>query len=127
MSIAGHALSSYLSASTDQRSTDPKRSATKCILGRYFLPYLEDPHQCKTGICLYQSLKGLFDSYTFYLPLAFHSAMLNLTAAFMHTKPHEKNKVHVFSGVSVCHIDESSLFGDSVRSVPMSCCEWVTM
>jgi len=39
--------------------------------------------------------------------------MLNLTAAFMHTKPHEKNKVHVFSGVSVCHIDESSLFGDS--------------
>ncbi|GAB5591084.1 Cytoplasmic tRNA 2-thiolation protein 2 [Umbelopsis nana] len=60
-----------------------------------------------------KSLKGLFDSYTFYLPLTFQSAMLNLTAAFMHTKPHEKNKVHVFSGVSIYHIDESSLFGDS--------------
>lgn len=43
--------------------------------------------------------------------------MLELTAGFCFAPPEQKKKIHTFGSVSVCHIDESSLFEGSVRIV----------
>ncbi|CAO3696462.1 unnamed protein product [Umbelopsis ramanniana] len=45
-------------------------------------------------------------------------AMLELTAGFSFAPPEQKKKIHTFGSVSVCHIDESSLFEGSESTIP---------
>ncbi|KAL1928299.1 hypothetical protein VTP01DRAFT_3215 [Rhizomucor pusillus] len=44
-------------------------------------------------------------------------AMIHLTREFMHVAPHEKKKVQLMTGATVCHIDESALFKEQVNTV----------
>lgn len=116
---SGHALTFCLLASTDQRFSDLRRSTTSTVLERFSWRSLEDIHHCKP-FYLYFNWVLCLTCYNFF------SGMLNLTAAFMHSEPHQVKKVHVFSEVSVCHIDESALFEGSVRITAFHCPNFVT-
>ncbi|RUS22228.1 LOW QUALITY PROTEIN: hypothetical protein BC937DRAFT_89955 [Endogone sp. FLAS-F59071] len=57
----------------------------------------------------YLSIPLTSTSLPFHSP--FYRAMLHLLSEFQYVAPHETSKRQLFGGVTVCHVDESALFG----------------
>lgn len=94
-----------LLANTDRSLTN--RGVLHGPRAECFLPALADHAQC--NVHYLESCLLIAVDLT-----ALCRAMIHLTREFMHVAPHEKKKVQLMTGATVCHIDESALFKEQV-------------